>query len=93
MDKMAAGANKSSAERINIHPLGYLVCKETQDYLNLVIKVCTSTDIQRWICNTKGQHSVETLSRVVFSVNKVGGVTILLLCTLFGDALYLYQVL
>ena len=43
---------------------------------------CISIDNQKWIFNTKGQHSVGTESRVM----------VLFLCTLSDDVLYLYQV-
>ena len=57
--------------------------------------LCTSTDNQNWIFNTKVQHSVGTESRVMvrFPRKNDGGVTILLLCTFTDDALYFYQVL
>ena len=48
------------------------------------------SDNQKWIFNTKGQHSVKTESRLcfLFPVKNVGAVTILLLCSFSGDALY-----
>ena len=58
------------------------------------ILLCTATDDQKWIVNTKRQHSVASESRimVLFLCKNVGDVTILLLYTLSDDALYLYQV-
>ena len=49
---------------------------------------------QKWIFNTKGQHSVKTESslRFLFPVKNVGAPKVLLLRSFSDDALYLYQI-
>ena len=80
--------NKSSAER-GIIRIGVKTLHKLKSLL------CTLTDDQKWIFNTKGQHSVKSESRLwfLFPVKNVGAAKILLLCSFSDDASYLYHVL
>ena len=85
----------TSAKRGNIRLLGFPVRKETRHYLNLVSKtrsLCSSTDNQKCMFDTKGQHSSETGSWVVvlFPVQNAGGVTIFLALALAPCLMMLY---